>query len=533
MSFRSLIREPVAGSAGRFDFATGASTRLRGLLTGASVAAGLTLFAIYDRLSASAPITADSANAVLQGQAMARGNLLLRGWTLSGASFYVTDLPFYAVFAAVRGLSPAVAHEAGAAIYALLVVAACILARGRARGPEAMGRMAVALVLLVAPAPGEAVQLLLLGPFHAGTTLVLLLSLLMLDAADDRPLALVAFSLLLALAVLSDALALYVGVAPVLIVAGIRLARRQEQLGSERAVVAAIVLAVPVALAMAWALRGLGAFATVPLQGSFADIEDMPKNVALTVQGVLLLFGADFFGKPLVAARTVPVLLHLAGVGFVLASWRWAVLDWRRGQADRVSQVLVTAMAVDVGAYLFSNQAIDLNTSRYLIPFLAFGAVLAGRVGAPRLRPGWRRAGVSAVALAYGCLLVAGLATAPGPSHERELSTFLEQHQLRYGLAGYWQASPVTVETDGRVQIRAVDLGADLPSPYRWEAEVGWYDPARTGNDARFVLRDLRDPRSVDRHAVEAAFGPPVEEYRVGHWEVLVWNRNLLTDLNT
>jgi hypothetical protein len=534
MSFRPLTREPIGGSPDRTRFAIGASTRVLSLLTAAAASvAVLLLFAIYDRLSASAPITADSANAVLQGQAMAKGNLLLQGWTLSGASFYVTDLPFYALFAAARGLSPAVAHEAGAVIYALLVVTAAFLARGRARGADALGPMAVTLMVLIAPAPGQAVQLLLLGPFHAGTTLLLLLALLVLDAARDRLLGLAAFGLLLALAVLSDALALYVGVVPAVLVAGIRLARRQVPSGPEKAVLAVTVLSVPTALAMGWALQGLGAFATVPLQGSFVDIENLPRNVALTIHGVLLLFGADFFGMPLATTRTIPVLLHLAGVAFVLASWRWAVRDWGRAQADRVTQMLVMAMAVDLGAYLFSNQAIDLNTSRYLIPFLAFGAVIAGRVGAARLGQGRRRAAAAAIAVAYGWFLVTGVAAAPGASHEAELGAFLQQHQLRYGLAGYWQASPVTVETDGRVQVRAVDFGEDLPSPYLWEAEGGWYDPDRAGNDARFVLRDMSDRRSVDRSTVVAAFGQPVEEYHVAHWEVLVWHRNLLMDLNT
>src|SRR5437588_473180 len=82
-----------------------------------------------------------------------------------------------------------------------------VVARGRARGSEAVGRMLVTLLLLIAPAPGVAVQLLLLGPFHAGTTLFLLLGILVLDLARDRPVGAIVLSVLLALAMLSDALA--------------------------------------------------------------------------------------------------------------------------------------------------------------------------------------------------------------------------------------------------------------------------------------------------------------------------------------
>src|SRR2546429_7747750 len=99
---------------------------------------------------------ADGANAGLQGRSRADGNVLLQGWTLSGASFYATDLPFYALAVALRGLSPAAAHDVGALIYTLLVVAACLLARGPARGAEAAGRVLGTLGPLVAPPPGVA-----------------------------------------------------------------------------------------------------------------------------------------------------------------------------------------------------------------------------------------------------------------------------------------------------------------------------------------------------------------------------------------
>jgi hypothetical protein len=69
------------------------------------------------------------------------------------------------------------------------------------------------------------------------------------------------------------------------------------------------------------------------------------------------------------------------------------------------------------------------------------------------------------------------------------------------------------------------------PSAYLWESEGSWYDPNVPGNDARFVVRDTSDPRSVGRDAIEASFGTPSEEYRVGRYEVFVWDRNLLNDL--
>jgi 4-amino-4-deoxy-L-arabinose transferase-like glycosyltransferase len=530
MGLPPLTHESLTGGGGRSHIAARTAARTGGLWVAAAAVLGAVLLPVYDRLSATAPITADSANAVLQGQSMADGNVLLSGWTLSGASFFVTDLPFYAASTAIRGVSPLAAHDVGAIIYTLLVLAACFLAKGGARGAPALGRMAVTLLLLIAPAPGAAVQLLLLGPFHAGTTLLMLLGLLVLDSAGERWLGAVALGVLLALAQLSDALAIYVGVAPIVVVASMRLARARRR--SDVTVLAAAVLSIPASLLLMVLIGQLGGFATVPIQASFAHIEDMPRNAALTVEGGLLLFGANFFGQPLVSIDTLSILVHLAGFAFVLVVCRWVVMAWRRGEEpDRVTQVLLVAMALDVAAHLFSNQAIDLMTSRYLIPFLTFGAVLAGRVGADRLWGGRLRSAAAAVGVAYVVFLGLSLRTPPAPAPEAQLAAFLERHQLTYGVAAYWQSSTVTVQSGGRVRVRAVQRGSPELTAYLWEAEGFWYDPRLAGNDARFVLRDTSDSRSVDRRTVEAAFGAPTDVYRIGSYEVLVWDRNLLDDL--
>lgn len=532
MGLPPLTHESLAGARGRPRVPARVAVRTGGLWALGAAVLGAILLPVYDRLSATAPVTADSANAVLQGRSMADGNVLLDGWTLSGASFFATDLPFYAISTAIRGLSPVAAHDVGAAIYTLLVLAACFLARGRARGLPALGRMAITLVLLVAPAPGTAVQLLLLGPFHAGTTLVLLLTLLVLDAAGERRLGAAAAGLLLALAQLSDALALYVGVVPILIVCGVRLANARTRRDSDVAVLAAAVLSIPMSVLLLVLIGQLGGFTTLPLHATFARIEDLPKNAALTVEGAMLLFGANFFGQPLASVDTLSILVHVVGLAFVVLAVRWTVRAWRSGEEpDRVTQVLVVGMGVDLAAHLFSNQAIDLMTSRYLIPFMAFGAALAGRVGAERLVTSRQRIAAAAVGLAYVLFLGLSLRTPPAPAPEAQLASFLERHHLSYGMAAYWQASTVTVQSGGRVRVRAVRNGNPSPSAYIWEAEAFWYDPRLAGNDARFVVRDTGDSRSVDRATVEAAFGAPTDVYQVGPYEVLVWDRNLLDDL--
>ena len=50
------------------------------------------------------PVSSDDATGVLEADAVLRGNVLLRGWTLSNVSFTTTDLPFYIAGVAIYGI---------------------------------------------------------------------------------------------------------------------------------------------------------------------------------------------------------------------------------------------------------------------------------------------------------------------------------------------------------------------------------------------------------------------------------------------
>jgi hypothetical protein len=334
-------------------------------------------------------------------------------------------------------------------------------------------------------------------------------------------------------------LAIFVGVVPLTLVCGARLRRPRAPRRPDAALLLAALLALPSAVVLAWAVHRLGGFATLPLQGEFARMEDLPRNLMLTAQGTLLVFGVEFFAQPLTPA-TLAAMVRLAGLLLVTVIW-WRTIRSMRGdqRGDVVTQALAAGVAVDAAAYLFSNQPADLESSRYLVPLLVFGAVLAGRRGADLLWRGRLRVPAFAGALAYAGVLAyaAALAISPRPAaavnEEVAVGHFLEQQHLTYGVGGYWDASSLTVATGGRVRVRAINVNSGTACPFRWEAADAWYDPSVPGNDARFVLRDTSDLRWPDHEGTEAAFGPPSREYRVGRYEIRVWDRNLLNDLTS
>ena len=139
---------------------------------------------------------------------------------------------------------------------------------------------------------------------------------------------------------------------------------------------------------------------------------------------------------------------------------------------------------------------------REIAPVLPFGAALAGRMLGDRLlalgpmirvrlprisRPLGLRLIVIPLVLLFGWYSFGLFQQADTPAAANPLTgleKFLEANNLSYGLGGYWEASVITVDTDGAVTIRAVS--PSCMQPYEWENKLDWYLPSK--HVANFVL---------------------------------------------
>jgi len=203
---------------------------------------------------------------------------------------------------------------------------------------------------------------------------------------------------------------------------------------------------------------------------------------------------------------------------------------WRR--ASRAEQLLVAAIVFNVGTYLVTVMP-SPGRYREVAVVLPCGAVLAARALVPARITAMPRA-FAAVA-ATGLIALLSLATAatrpPMSPASAPLAAWLEAHGLRYGIAGYWDASIVTLQSGNRVQIRAVDLyrnidghpGLKIHVP-GWETNALWYNTSRY--DATFAVADSRG--RYPAAGFEHFLGKPAATFRVATWLVLVYRANLL-----
>jgi hypothetical protein len=531
------------------------------------VVAAVVLFIAYLRMSRTYPATSDGADQALQAWDMLHGNVLLHGWTLGDVTYYSTEIPQYAFIELVRGLGADVVHIGGASTYTLLVLAAGLLARGRATGREGLIRLLVAAGIMLAPQFGNATHLLLSQPDHLGTQLPLLLVFLLLDRAPRRWYVPVTAGAVLTWVIIADQVALLDAAAPLALVCGSRVLlavlRHRKSLASqwyELSLAAASVLSFAAATLAVRLISDLHGYQVLPLTAQAAPIDEIPQHFVLTLEGILNVYGADFFhlsngsllgpglgGLP-VAVGVALAAVHLVGVA--LAAWGFfRAFRHFYDPGDLVSPVLATAIVVNVVAYVLSVIPVGVFDTREILAVLPFGAVLAGRMvpgqlaGVPRrLKPAL--AGASAAVLAcYAAALAYGAAQPPVPDSMQAIIPWLEAHHLTHGLGTYNEANLTTMDSGGRVAVRAVSWQFTGNVPRSFESDADWFDPRH--NFANFIVtntadttpnrdKSLRRSSMIPGQAIAALHaGPPAHVYHYKTFTIMVWDHNLLEDLGS
>jgi hypothetical protein len=234
------------------------------------------------------------------------------------------------------------------------------------------------------------------------------------------------------------------------------------------------------------------------------------------------------------ALGLICLMAAILGLGRVAWTWR---------RASRAEQLLAAAIVCNVGVFALSVMPLP-SGYREIVALLPCGAALAARALVPARITGELRAFAAVTATALVALLplsvaatrpAVGPAMGPAPGNgataqTAPLTAWLEAHGLSYGVAGYWDASVISLQSGDKVRIRAIDLdrttsaaGWKVNEPY-WETNALWYDPSRY--DASFAVADTHGIFS--RTALEGVFGQPSASYRVEDWYVLVYRTNLL-----
>ena len=516
-------------------------------IAGAWIAAGLALFGLLFRISLSVPENADGTNNALQGWDMLHGNLLLHGWILGDVTFYTFELPLYAIADIFTGLHSVTIHLVSALTYLIVVASAVAVARVDSRGLSTAVRSGVVIAVLAAPMlTTQSVGYLLEQPDHTGTVAILLLSFLLIDRAPGWRFTPLLLGMILVAGQVGDATVRYTAVPAIFVVCayrvlaagkirgGVHIRRLASVRTGDAAIGVAAVVSVPLASLARAAIVHFGGYLMIPPNTIIAAPRFWGHHVVLAMQDILALYGASTLGAVVgtVGAFFGLACLLAAACGFAKVIWTWRV-------ASRAEQLMCVAIVVNVAIFVISSIPVPGNAWE-IVTVLPCGAVLAARAFVPGRIADARRAQVALAAIAVVALLpLAAAATLPPATpYMVRLATWLDNHRLTYGIAGYWDASSITVQSGDRVQVRAVTLlnsaGRARFGPFDWETKASWYDPSQ--HDATFVIADPRDtaPSPNQNYTVtdfEKYLPRPAAIYHVAGRVILVYRTNLLTYL--
>jgi hypothetical protein len=500
------------------------------LAVAAWVGGAVILFAFMYRIAVIWGFSSDAANIGLQSWQMLHGHLLLHGWTLSDAAFYTFELPLGVITEAVFGLTLVAAHVTYALTLLIVVILAVVLAVTDSRGAARVVRALAVVAVLVAVPSQAGTSDLLIQADHTGTAAFLLGSFLLIDRAPRWRFTPPLLCLILCAGQIGDATVRYAAVPAIIVVCVFRMLVKRRVWTAEGAIALAAAVSYPLATVVRKAMLVLNGYVMRPPRNTLAPASQWPGHLWIALQNIRQLFGAYSDGHAVLGAVGIAlgvICLAAAAFGFARVLWSWR-------SASMADQLLCAAIVFSVAVYALSTIP-NLGNRRDIIMVLPCGAVLAARACVPGRITVPRRAVIAVTAAIVAALLplsAAAARTVPA-TQGAALAAWLEAHHLRYGIAGYSDASDVTYDSDNRVQVRAVVSDGIKFSPYYWESEAVWYDPGVY--DATFAIANL--PPATDAYSTvadfERYFGRPAATHRVGAQVVLIYRKNLLKDLVT
>jgi hypothetical protein len=484
----------------------------------------MALFACYLRISFTGHVSSDGANNALQAWDMLHGHLMLQGWVVGDATYYTFDLPLLALTEIFVGLHELTSHIASALTYLIVTVITVAIALTGSRGLTRVARCGVVVVVLTAMFHVEQNTPYLLGaPDHTGTSVFLLVSFLLIDRVPARWYTSPLLLAILCAGQIGDATVRYVAVPAVVVVCGYRVVVARKVRTGDAANVLAAVASVPLTAVVRAVMLHFGAYQMIAPKTAISPPGQWPHNAALAWHALRVLFGAEASSGSPSLARNAGYILGIACLLAAAAGFARVVWTWRT--ASRAEQLLCAAIVINLSAYVISTIPIPSNPYE-VVAVLPCGAILAARACVPGRISGTLGAGLAAGLAAIAALLPLAIVTARPAAAEptAPLSAWLEAHGLTYGLAGYWNSSIVTLQSGNRVQVRAVNVDGSQVIPYLWETNTSWFDASR--HDATFLIVDLAGNGLSP--SAQQAFGKPARIGHVAHWEILIYQKNLL-----
>ncbi|MFP1963118.1 hypothetical protein [Lonsdalea quercina] len=465
---------------------------------------------IYYKISQRININSDMASGFLAAIDVSKGNIFLKGWSLSTVPFYFTEIVWYSLVILVGGYH----YMYNYALPAIYLVILCILIIVSCDNKKT----GFFLTFFLLGSPGLFLASNILVPvIHIGAYIFSLISLLLSikyikDGSRNH---LIANYFLLTMVFFSDSISLFIILFPFLVVCFVNFLRGETH--KRWSTLTIMSLFSYASSLMIWTLFKKYGF-NVPGYPSptFVSLDTFYSNLNILVEGFLRLQDAFFFGTDPHNRHTIFICLSFLCLFYITVMLFLKLKKLK--EFDNIDFYLCSATFVMPMAFVVSSVNVGVSSIRYIIPFFIFIIIFISRKNdaiTSKTRLNSLVFSVMFITSVYSIYDMLNTPKAVNKMHS--VSDIIKKNGLKKGYAEFWHASSISVYDD--VQVAPVYYDGTKLIKMKWLSKDEWYDAG-----SNFVIINNIDIEAT----VVKQFGNPDKVIEAEGVKIFTWSKNLI-----
>lgn len=486
------------------------------------------LTVLYFHIGQTIPINSDGVANILEAQSIINGNTILHGWTLPSDTFYTLDTQIDVLFLLLGVHLTTIYHLTPAVIYSSLVMLTFYIIKNISKS----NYIALISVIIFLAFPVSLYKsLVLFSPIHVLTTLLVVLVFYMYHRDNIKHNYIYSF-ILLYISIVGDPYAVFIGTVPIICFSLVMLFRDKRNNNKKNMIftspyiriITSSIAATVLAKTTVYIIGMAGGYHVVKNQMRFITMDKLSHNIYLFFQSILVVMQSDFFGRDILSYQTIVDLIHAAllSITFIFMAIYLTKTKWRHYDKTIIANLSIFSILITSFSFVFSTEPINIETSRYLLDIPVFIAILFGYLlTSMKSRNTYIFSSLAVIAIFVNFLETS--AGNPPASNENYIQVikFLKNNNLDYGLAGYWNAAPFTLLSDGNIKVRQVLVNAsgDI-APFAWLSNRDWYKEVK---HPQFVIIGKSGNFGLTSLVVANNFGKQKQTKVIGDYKIIVY----------
>lgn len=486
-------------------------------------------------------INSDYSNLVLEASDILSGNVFLSDWNLTGITFITTDLLYFIIGVAVAGTTVNAYYVAVILMYFTLLAGALFLLKTKGKRTNWID---VVIFLAVGGMPSiyacdilrahTAVPAFTFFAIYFGIKAYYLIAT---TNKWQRNICFTMFTLLLTLCCAGDPIALIIAIVPIVLIClynltGNNIINKKLNIIFLSLSIASVILGK--LIDTLFFMAGDANKNSFLEQKTFTDIDTIRDKFKIYLSSILGMFNASFFGEKLMTINTLWCFLRIIVVLFSFYIMFKSIYNFlKHRNTDMVSVVLSLGFLLMSLIFILTDIAVDINSARYIGYLPILSAVLIVRYFKYNdtliTRIANKKISKKSLIVVYSIVLIlSNLAPVdfkkPVTSQDN-LAKFLVENGLKNGYAKFWNASHVTLASEGKVNVRAVVYDNDKNiQKFTWFCKNSWYTP----DSSNFVVIENSDSSNdgfgITKESVKKCIGKPGKVLSFENYTIYVYN---------